>query len=202
VLLNPESITAIQPELLSGERILWADQPNTTTIFHKEDGFLIPFSLFWGGFAIFWEFAAAGLLGNGPRSSPASSFPVLWGVPFVVVGQYLIWGRFLYAAWKKKRTYYGVTERRVVVVQNGWKRCMASAFLDTLPNLIKENGRNGSGTLRFAQPQPMWSGSGGWGVWDGMAIGTVPTFVDIDDVDGVYHLVSDLREKKPSPFLK
>ena len=28
-----------------------------------------------------------------------------------------------------------------------------------------------------------------------MTVGNVPTFVDIDDVDSVYRLVSDLREK-------
>ena len=28
-----------------------------------------------------------------------------------------------------------------------------------------------------------------------LRIGSVPTFIDIDDVQSVYHLVSDLREK-------
>jgi hypothetical protein len=44
----------------------------------------------------------------------------------------------------------------------------------------------------------MWSGRRGWEAWDGMAVGTVPTFVDIEDVDSVYRLVSDLREKARS----
>src|SRR6267154_5798658 len=60
---NPDSLAAIQPELTSGESILWAGQPNTRVIFHKEDLFLIPFSLLWGGFAIFWEGAGGGVLG-------------------------------------------------------------------------------------------------------------------------------------------
>jgi hypothetical protein len=41
---------------------------------------------------------------------------VLWGVPFVVIGQYMIWGRFLYDAWLKPRTYYGITNRRVLIL--------------------------------------------------------------------------------------
>ena len=126
--LNPDSLTAIQPELLSGERVLWAGQPNTTTIFHKEDGFLVPFSLLWGGFAIFWEATAAGFLGNRPHPKPISYFALLWGVPFVLIGQYLIWGRFFYAAWKKKRTHYAVTDRRVIVVQQAGNRQMSSAY--------------------------------------------------------------------------
>ena len=49
---------------------------------------------------------------------------MLWGIPFVVAGQYLIWGRFFYDAWLKRRTYYALT---VIVVQNGWSRRMASS---------------------------------------------------------------------------
>jgi hypothetical protein len=196
--LNPESLSAIQPELGPGERILWANQPKTSTIFHKEDGFLIPFSFMWGGFAIFWEASVAGLWGTKHRPGPVSYFGLLWGVPFVLIGQYLIWGRFFYAAWKKKRTHYGVTDRRVIVVQNGRTRQVSSAFIDTLPVLVKEVGKDGSGTLRFTPAMP--SGRSGGASWDAMAVGAIPTFVDIDDLDTVYRLVSDLREKKPSRF--
>jgi hypothetical protein len=199
--LNPESQLAIQSELGSNERLLWANQPKPGFALHREDVFLIPFSLLWGGFAIFWEMGVAGLWGNATRSGPVSSFMVLWGVPFVLVGQYFIWGRFIYASWKKKRTYYGVTDRRVIVIQNAWSKQVTSAYIDTLPTLIKESGRNGSGTLRFTQPISPWSGARGWGAWDGMSIGTVPTFVDIEDLDLVYRMVSDLREKTAnSPF--
>ena len=72
---------------------------------------------------------------------------------------------------------------------------MASAYVDTLPTLIKEGGSNGIGALRFAQAESMWSGRRGWGAWDGVSIGSIPTFLDIDDVDSVYLLVSDLRER-------
>jgi hypothetical protein len=82
----------------------------------------------------------------------------------------------------------------VIVIQHGWWRQMASAYIDTLPTLIKEGGPNGIGTLRFAQGESMWSG-GGWRAWDGMAVGNVPGFIDVEDVDAVYRLVSDLREK-------
>jgi hypothetical protein len=187
---------AIQPELTSGESIEWSGQPNSSVIFHQQDAFLIPFSLLWGGFAIFWEAGVAGFWEFHNRSGGAWEFGVLWGVPFVLVGQYLIWGRFLYAAWLKRRTYYAVTNRRVIVIQDGWKRRMASAYIDSLPTLIKEGGSNGTGTLRFAQAQPMWgTRSNGWGAWNGLSIGDVPTFMDVADLDTVYRLVSDLREK-------
>jgi len=188
---------AIRPELTPGESIVWAGQPNTRAIFHKQDVFLIPFSLLWGGFAIFWEAAAAGFWGMGRGARGPELFMMIWGVPFVLAGQYFIWGRFICQAWKKKRTHYAVTNRRVIVVQNGWKRQMASAYLDALPTLTKEEGSSGIGTLRFAQAEPAWSGRRrrGWGDWDAMNVGSVPTFVDIEDVQSVYQLVSELREK-------
>ncbi len=192
---NADSMTVIQPELPSGESVVWAGQPSGSVFFHKEDAFLIPFSLLWGGFAIFWELGVAGFWGSGSRSGNPWLFGMLWGIPFVLIGQYMIWGRFFYAAWKKKRTHYAITNRRVIVVQNGWSRQMASAYLDSLPTLIKEGRSNGIGSLRFAQAESMWSGRRGWGAWDGMTVGNVPTFVDIRDIDYVYRLVSDLREK-------
>lgn len=150
--------------------------------------------MFWGGFTIFWELIASGFWGS-KGGAGAPSFFLIWGIPFVLVGQYLIWGRFLYVAWLKKRTNYAVTNRRVVVVQDGWSRRVASSYLDTLPTIVKEDASTGTGVLRFAPVPPSWSTRQGWGVWNVMNVGEVPTFMDIDGVDSVYRLVSDLREK-------
>jgi hypothetical protein len=197
--LGQDATVAIQPELTSGESIVWSGQPSPGIVFHKEDLYLIPFSLLWGGFAIFWEAGVSGFWGGKGHQTGAWSFGILWGIPFVLIGQYLIWGRFFYAAWLKGRTFYAVTDRRVIVVQNGWKRQMASGYIDTLPTLIKEGGSNGIGCLRFAQPLPAAYSRNGFGAWNGLNIGSVPTFMDIENVDSVYRLVSDLREKTRTP---
>jgi hypothetical protein len=196
---NQDAMAAIQPELTSGESIVWSGRPNVSVVFHKDDFLLIPFSLLWGGFAIFWEAGVAGLWTFNGHRGTSWSFGMIWGIPFVLIGQYLIWGRFLYAAWLKARTYYAVTTRRVMVVQEGWKRQTASAFIDSLPTLIKEGSSRGVGSLRFAPSQPMMSGKTGWGAWNGMRVGDLPMFMDIEDVDSVYRLVSDLREKSRTP---
>jgi hypothetical protein len=68
--------------------------PNPGKIFHSDDLVLIPFTLLWGGFAIFWEASVLGYttFGSKPSSThSAPSFFVLWGIPFVLVGQYMIW---------------------------------------------------------------------------------------------------------------
>ena len=75
--------------------------------FTSADAFLVPFSLMWGGFALFWE--ASVLVAGGPL------FFALWGIPFVAMGLYFIFGRFVYKRRKKLRTAYGVTNDRAIV---------------------------------------------------------------------------------------
>jgi hypothetical protein len=208
--MNPASTMAIQPELLPGETIYWSGQPNPRVIFHKEDVFLIPFSLLFGGFAIFWEAIATGLWDSGTHHAPL--FFMLWGVPFVVLGQYFIWGRFTYDAWLKRRTHYAVTNRRVIVLQDGRSRKLVSAYLDSLPAIAKQGPDSGPGTLQFAPAASFWanvSGTSSWSpsvrsrnhfaAWNTMSLGDSPIFRDIDDLDSVYRLVSDLREKSRHP---
>lgn len=190
---SQEASSAVQPELTPGETILWSGQPANRIVFHKQDAMLIPFSFLWGGFAIFWE---AQVLGTGHHNAGGvSTFMSLWGIPFVVAGQYLIWGRFLYAAWRKKQTYYAVTNRRVIAVQGRGSRRVASAFLENLPGLAKEAISNGAGTLRFSQTISGVNGNRGFGPWDPMALSDSPNFIDIDDVDSVYRLVSEGRDR-------
>ena len=90
--MNPEAMAAIQPELLPGESIVWAGRPNPRIVFHHQDAILIPFSLLWGGFAIFWEAGVMGLGPLGTHSGQPWGFGVIWGIPFVLIGQYLILG--------------------------------------------------------------------------------------------------------------
>lgn len=137
----------------------------------------------------------AGLWGHDSKAGTSWNFGVIWGIPFVIIGQYLIWGRFIYATWKKQRTFYAVTNRRVIVVQGRSNRKMASAYIDTLPTLVQERGRGTIGTLRFTASESVWSQRRGWGTWDDMAVGTTPAFVDVEDVDALYRIIAELREK-------
>jgi hypothetical protein len=68
---DPDS--QIKPELGNSERLLWAGRPRQGVLFRATDAFLIPFSLMWGGFAIFWESMAIA------KGTPF--FFALWGIP-------------------------------------------------------------------------------------------------------------------------
>jgi hypothetical protein len=184
-IIDPAASIAIQPELVSGETLLWAGRPVQGIVLHKQDLYLIPFSLFWGGFSLLWEAGVSGVLASLKQTD---TIGILWGIPFVLVGQYLIWGRFLYAAWKKRVTYYAVTDRRVITIQNGRT---VSAYIDQLPAIVLERGW-GTGTIRFPQPET-WFNLRRENIWDSMAVGMMPAFIDVEDVDGVNRMIATLR---------
>ncbi len=55
---------------------------------------MIPFSIMWAGFALFWEFMVL--------MTDAPFFFKLWGIPFVLVGLYMLIGRFVVDAMQKE----------------------------------------------------------------------------------------------------
>jgi hypothetical protein len=165
-----------------GEKVLWTGRPDPSRLFGRGDAYLIPFSLMWGGFAIFWEASAIGF--------GAPSLFALWGIPFVVVGQYFIWGRFVYKRWDRRRTVYAVTNQRVLIIR---RRSLQSVFLNQLPVINQSARLDGSGSLEFG------SSPGRYGYWAntgmdffGSGIG-VPAFYDIPDVALVYRLINEAR---------
>jgi hypothetical protein len=149
---DPRAAQKIQPELMSNESIHWAGVPNPRVIFHSDDWTAIPFSLAWTGFFVFWEAQALGYLQDATRHEGANTFMVLWGIPFLVMGNYMIWGRFLSDAWLKRRTYYAVTNRRVLVLQEGRTRKTSTIFLEEIPQIEKEGDT--TGTLWFGTKYP------------------------------------------------
>ncbi|TGT22819.1 PH domain-containing protein, partial [Mesorhizobium sp. M4B.F.Ca.ET.172.01.1.1] len=91
----------LQGRLLSHERILWSGIPAQGLLFSGRDIFLIPFSLLWGGFAIFWTYMAT--------KQGAPLFFDAWGAMFVCIGLFFVFGRFIFDAWLRQRIHYAVT---------------------------------------------------------------------------------------------
>lgn len=191
--IDPEAAAKLQPEMLSGENLLWAGRPNPNIIFSSADWYLIPFSVFWVVFTAFWESGALGYWGNSVKGG-RSVFMSLWGVPFVLMGQYFLWGRYVYDGWLKRRTYYGVTSKRILTVQEGWNRKSTFNYIDVIPTIDKEGSQ--TGTIWFGPRLPVLAGrSQSTRSTSRFSIGSTPAFVDIDNVTSVAGLVVDLREQ-------
>jgi hypothetical protein len=142
-------------ELEPGEQLLWAGQPRRGVSFGAKEVPRFIFSLFWCGFAIFWE---TSVVLSARQRQPIHGFFVLWGIPFVVIGLYMVIGRFFVEAWQRARTYYAVTTRRVIVIRVGQSRHVRSKLLSSIGELVLDDRLDGSGAISFG---PQTSPGGG-----------------------------------------
>jgi hypothetical protein len=188
-----------QSELLGGEHLLWTGQPDPSVIFEGADVFLVPFSLLWGGFALFWE---AGVLGMFRADHPVPWFMVLWGIPFVLAGLYFIVGRFFYKAWKKRRTFYALTGKRALVLIEGRTRTLRACFLSAVPAINKAVRPSGVGTITFGNTSwaSMYENTGMdfFGSMAALGADSTVRFNDVRDADRVYGLAMAARKELPS----
>jgi len=178
-----EDVSALRLHLSPGERLLWIGQPVGGLRLTPQDLLLVPFSLLWGGFAFFWE--ASVLRSNAPLLFR------LWGVPFVLMGVYLIVGRFFHDAWRRSRTLYGLTDQRAIILGGGVSRRLTSLALRSLPELSITEERNGRGTISFGsstRPFGWFSRSG----WPGMGDPT-PSFESIENARSVHELIRNAQ---------
>jgi hypothetical protein len=177
-------------ELAAAERVLWSGQPRRGVALRGADAFLIPFSLAWGGFAIFWETMVVAV--NAPL------FFSLFGLIFVVVGLYLIVGRFFVDAMQRARTFYAVTSDRVIIVTGLRSRTVRSIDLETLGEVTLSERRDGSGSIVLGTPTPfdwMYGGMAGWPSWSGFGTRWVPRFELIDNVRSVYDIIRSAKRR-------
>jgi len=169
----------IQPELGPTERMLWAGRPVQGVIFRKADLILVPFSLMWGGFAIFWEYAA--------WSGGAPPFFLLFGVPFVLIGLYLIFGRFFADAYIRRHTYYAVSDERVLLLKEAFGRNIKSLGLKSISEISLSHRGTDGGIISFGPATPLkaWGNSR----WPGASHSIVPNF-DLDSgINNVYEII-------------
>jgi hypothetical protein len=167
--------------LLPGERLIWSGKPRQGLYFRATDLFLVPFSLLWGGFAIFWETSVI--------FSGAPFFFWLWGIPFVLAGIYIVAGRFVVDAWARRNTDYTLTDRRVLIVRARPFAKTTALNLGMLPDIGLSEGRNGRGTIQFG-PASFFA-DGGWGAWM-PAFDPTPRLVGIDDARAVFTRLQSL----------
>jgi hypothetical protein len=168
----------ILPLLRQGERLLWVGQPDPRVRFTGADAFLVPFSVLWGGFAVFWEFMAV--------TTVKQPFFVLWGIPFVLVGLYFIFGRFIFKKRRKLATVYGLTDRRAIVCTGD--RSVSEAPVNGVPTKVdrSKDGRHVSVTFGY-------QGLGGlMGMYQNtgmdffsLGLGQSVAFYDVADTEGL-----------------
>ncbi len=133
----------INKYLMPDEYIIWNGKPGTGHLFTPFDIFMIPFSVIWCGGAISWTVSVL---------SFPFPFPFfLWGVPFICVGLYMVFGRFIQKSRIRKETIYVITNKRIFSF-----RKYQIQTLDYHTNLARKVTRHwdGSGSICYDSPDP------------------------------------------------
>jgi hypothetical protein len=177
-------INLIRDRLIAGEKLLWSGQPRQGILFVASDALMIPFSLMWGGFAIFWE---ASVL-----TVKAPILFRLWGIPFVLIGLYLIVGRFFADAWIRRDLCYGVTNFRILIARPAPFARFVAISLDRLQAELSVRN-DGSGDITFGAAAQY--GRRGFGVWL-PALDQTPRFIGIQDVRRVFDLIQSQSQAR------
>lgn len=179
------SANPIPSMLHADEQLMWSGQPDVRAYVLRGAWFVIPFSLLWGGFAIFWEASVV--------TTGAPPLFWLWGVPFVLIGLYMIFGRWFVARREAQQTFYALTDRRILIVSGVWRRQVTELRVRSLPLVRLELGRGGIGTVALSQGSPFaFRPPPGWptmGMYQG------PTELSsINDAARVYQQINDIRD--------
>ncbi|TDK24076.1 PH domain-containing protein [Arthrobacter crusticola] len=172
----------LRPILRPGEQIYWVGQPDPRIHFTSADALLVPFSLMWGGFALVWETQA--ILKGAPI------FFILWGVPFVLIGLYLIAGRFYVKRRRKLRTVYGLTNSRAIVSSS--ERSFDETPIKDASMRVNRSRNGRHVNVVFGTPRQASYQNTGLDLFS-LGQGQVVAFYDVDDADA---LVSALDRAK------
>lgn len=135
-----QDFSVFTPYLDSDETVLWRGEPGRGHVLGGQDAFLLFFGVFWLGFSLFWEytvFQAGGQL-----------FMLLFGLPFVAVGLYLVFGRPIQRVLLRGRVQYLVTSKKLLVRSGADMRLYDG---QDLPPMHVRMHRDGTGSILFYQ---------------------------------------------------
>ena len=127
------------PYIQPGEYVTWKGRPEKGNYLTPQAIVMIPFSLIWCGFAIFWEYNAI------QSGVPAM---MLFGLPFVAIGLYLVFGRFLHSAYLRGKTFYVITNKKLIIKKGNQITVYSPK---DLPPMTLHMHRNGNGTITYQQ---------------------------------------------------
>lgn len=155
--------------LLSGEKLLWEGSPQKGLKFVPSDIFMSLFGAMFLGFSLFWETMV--------MRAEAPYFFRFWGIPFILVGAYVCFGRYFWQAYRRGRTTYVLTDRRAIIKVDSLGRHRRNVALRELEEVGLEESRDGSGS------------------GDDRRTSRAPRFEFVRDVGRIYQMVESARNK-------
>lgn len=163
------------------ERLLWSAKPKAGIVFRTSDIAMIPFSILWCGFAVFWMFIAA----------KGSILFAMFGIPFVIIGLIMVFGRFFIDAQKRKNTVYGLTQNLIIIKSGVFTQKIKSLNIKTLSDITLSEKGDGTGTISLGPTHFLTRWYSGMHWWPGMP--QTPQLEMIDDAQRVYNQIIKLQ---------
>ncbi|MGM9631899.1 MAG: hypothetical protein ACI3XL_02260 [Eubacteriales bacterium] len=163
---NSADYAFCQPYFTSDEYVVWRGRPSKKRA--PEDFVMMPFGLFFAGFAIFWTIMAFTLTG---------SLVGLFGLLFIAVGLYVMFG----ARITRRKTFYVITNHKIYRSIFGR---VDMVDLANLPPMRVVANKNGTGSILFGEYH-YHSGKH-------THTGLVLSIDNIDDVASVQRIISDM----------
>ena len=191
--------------LAGGETILWQGQPDARIAWGDLLSFQSLFGLFFAGFSLFWIAAAAAMTGGTGRDGIEGVFAFfpLFGIPFLLVGLYLVVGRIFWDAYVRGRTWYTLTNQAAFIAREirGKRSLKRYPFADMTSIDLRDDT---PGSVYFAEEINVYRRSSGGR--NGLPRRTrssthrIPIgFRRIEDARRVYRLIQDHRNATQTP---
>ncbi|WP_160690515.1 hypothetical protein [Clostridium sp. C2-6-12] len=174
-------IDIFKRHLLKEEEILWFGRPNVNKIFSKKDAYSIFVGIGFVASSLVWIVFGIRIMSGVMVQNTNKPMPwqvcFLLAIPFVVVGFYNLIGKAIIRKHKKEKTFYAITNKRLLILEVGAKERIISKYISRINKVDAIIRNNGMGTIEFGENYPD------------------SEFSDINDVQNVYELIDNLRSK-------
>lgn len=191
----------IENQLNPGEKILWKNRPQQGFLLRRSDSFFIPLSVLLCGLSCWLEGWIINLLVNAAPilSDPTGmllfaimAFFAILCLPLVLIGLFLVAGRFFFDRQRRKKTLYVLSNQRVIIGTSIIKHRIRSIGLEKIrPRLeIRQDGR---GTVFLDVDAFLWwifVGPPWWfPLWPDVEVYQPPFLERIESPDEVFEML-------------
>lgn len=175
----------VNPYLDVNEDVVWCDKPAKKFVFTSADIFTTLFGAVWLSFSVFWVFSA--YMSTESTDGTFNIFP-LFGIPFVVVGLYLLLFRHIVSFAKRKNMVYALTNKRALIVHTGKRQYVQEYRYENISNIQMKCDDNDIGSIFFLTGEVRYN--------NGRSYSSTSGIFGIKDTKKVYKILSQCMENK------
>ena len=138
---NQENTNVFDSRLMIKEEILWQGKPEKPKGVSGNQIYMLCFATFWEAFSIFWVVTAF--------KSGAPNLFCVFGMPFIFVGIYLFYSAITNGGASYKKTYYAITNKRILFFIDIRGGQFHSDFIKPIYNVSVKMNKDETGTVYF-----------------------------------------------------